>query len=176
MRYVLWPICPWSWACYGSSRAGRSSIRCARRIPRMLCPVGGGWKPWCWPFWTGILPSRRWANAWTSVACSPCSKQVSGGNPSTIPAEARSSRRCLLPTCTRCVAPWHSKPSASLPGRGCGSIRLRPRFDSMGRMTGSQSAGGRPGAWPTRSTSGPWLEQRWTPRPPAGVAESGGAW
>ena len=29
--------------------------------------VGVASKPWCWPFWMGLMPSTRWGSGWKSA-------------------------------------------------------------------------------------------------------------
>jgi hypothetical protein len=54
--------------------------------PEDVVSCGMGVEALVLAIWMGPMRSTRWGNAWRRAACYPCSKLVSGGNRSTLPA------------------------------------------------------------------------------------------
>ena len=113
-------------------------LEVATVIDRLIPPhpahssrVVAGSKPWSSRFWMGIMPSTRWGHGWKRGGCWRCCNRASHAPRSMITAWATSSRRCLRPISTRCIAPllsthWRSMP---LPHHGC--IRTRRLLPCM---------------------------------------------
>jgi hypothetical protein len=61
-----------------------------------------GSKPWSSRFWTGIMPSTRWANGWKSAGWGRCYRRGSPGLRSMMTAWGTASLRCWRPISIRC--------------------------------------------------------------------------
>src|SRR5262249_24851169 len=71
-------------------------------------------KPWSSRVWMGLMPSTRWGNGWKSGGCWRCCSRDSHAPPAMMTAWVTSSRRCVRPISTRCLAPllslhWRSR-------------------------------------------------------------------
>ena len=66
--------------------------------------VVAGSKPWSSWTWMGIMPSTRWGHGWKRGGCWRWQPGLTRAA-SMITAWATSSRRCLRPISTRCIAP-----------------------------------------------------------------------